>query len=144
MSLWQIRPMQLEDLDAIMIIETLSFKTPWSRESFSNDFNRENSVILVGSECSILAGYLVAWLIVDEIHIGNLAVHPDYRRRGLAQALLNALLLDHPFRARIWLEVRRSNQAALELYGKMGFREAGIRKQYYAAEKEDAIVMVKE
>ena len=91
-----------------------------------------------------MTAYLVAWRVEDELHIGNLAVHPDYRRQGLGTELLARLFSAYPSVRMVWLEVRISNTAAQNLYMKLGFRQISIRKNYYQVEKEDAIIMVKD
>jgi ribosomal-protein-alanine N-acetyltransferase len=138
------RAMESEDLDEVMIIERCSFQSPWSRESFLNDIKRDNAITTVAIIRNHVAAYLVAWRVEDEVHIGNLAVHPDNRRQGLGTALIAGLASLHPPARVAWLEVRVSNKAAQNLYRKLGFREISIRKNYYQIEKEDAIIMVKD
>lgn len=136
--------MRVTDLDAVMAIETEAFFTPWSRDSFLNDIGRVDAVTLVGCTDGVPAGYIVAWLVTDEIHVGNLAVHSDYRRQGLAQALIQTMLRMVRGTTRVWLEVRQSNHPAIQLYHKVGFKDVSIRRKYYQAENEDAIVMSRE
>jgi ribosomal-protein-alanine N-acetyltransferase len=139
-----LAPMTLEDLDEVLEIERLSFKTPWSRAAFRYEIvqNRVARCVVVRAEAR-LAGYLCLWEIGHEIHITNLAVHPHRRGQGLARALLQATLEDG--RARgvtlAFLEVRPSNVEALGLYESLGFSVIGRRKGYYFDTGEDALVM---
>jgi [ribosomal protein S18]-alanine N-acetyltransferase len=136
--------MSIEDLDEVLEIERLSFKTPWSRAAFRYEItqNRVARCLVVRTDGSI-AGYLCLWEIGHEIHITNLAVHPRWRGQGLARALLHAMLEEG--RARgvtlAFLEVRPSNTEALGLYESLGFSVIGRRKGYYFDTGEDALVM---
>jgi [ribosomal protein S18]-alanine N-acetyltransferase len=131
------------DLDSVMVIETLCFRTPWSRGSFEAEFRKPFSTMLVFTERNGISGYIVAWRIEDELHVANLAVHPARRRRGIAETLLRRVLETESGVSWTGLEVRASNDSARALYRKLGFHEAGVRKGYYADEGEDAILMVK-
>jgi [ribosomal protein S18]-alanine N-acetyltransferase len=131
------------DLDSVLILESLCFKTPWSRRSFEAELMKPYGLPLVLSVGGEIAGYVVAWRIEDELHIANLAVQPRLRRTGIAETLLRHVLKTESDASWIGLEVRASNAPARALYRKFGFGEAGIRKGYYADEGEDAIVMVK-
>lgn len=143
---FRIRQMTLEDLGAVDALDRASFKHPWSMELLRRELAHEWSTIYLAEEPEEdrLLGFIVFWLVADEIHVLNLAVHPFHRRRGVAGAMLEAALE----RARqkkcslATLEVRRSNEAALNLYRRFGFRQVGVRKNYYTDEGEDAIVMV--
>ena len=132
-----------EDLDSVMVIESLCFRSPWSRRSFEAEFQKKSGIALVFAEQAGIAGYVVAWRIEDELHIANLAVHPARRRAGIAEGLLRRVLEAEPGISWIGLEVRASNASARALYRKLGFHEAGVRKGYYADEGEDAVLMVK-
>jgi ribosomal-protein-alanine N-acetyltransferase len=139
-----IAAMALDDLDEVLDIERVSFQTPWSRSAFRYELTQNRvarSVVLrVGGE---LAGYVCLWEIGHEIHITNLAVHPRFRRRGVARALLGQTMED----ARrsgvelLFLEVRPTNGEALALYESFGFSVIGRRKGYYFDTGEDALVM---
>lgn len=136
-----------EDLDDVMIIEKLSFPTPWSRQAFYTEITENTYAHYVVARLGQrVIGYAGMWLILDEAHITNIAVHPDYRRQGVGEALLQEMME----RARregaesMTLEVRVSNVAAQRLYEKMGFEKRGIRKGYYTDVKEDAYIMWKE
>jgi [ribosomal protein S18]-alanine N-acetyltransferase len=139
-----LAPMVPEDLDEVLEIERLSFKTPWSRAAFRYEIvqNRVARCVVVRAEAR-LAGYLCLWEIGHEIHITNLAVHPHRRGQGLARALLQATLEDGRTRGvtLAFLEVRPSNVEALGLYESLGFSVIGRRKGYYFDTGEDALVM---
>jgi len=139
-------PATAADLDALMEIEGRSFPSPWSRQFFQAELEKPYATVLVartptpGNE-NIL-GYIVFWLLFDELHILNLAVCPSCRRRGIATRLLEEVL--HQARAHgcriAWLEVRSSNLPALSLYSSLGFRQIGVRKGYYHDTGEDALI----
>lgn len=137
-----IREMTREDVPAIHEIEVLCFPDPWSVESLLAEVSGVNpSFYLVGEIDGRVVGYAGLWRILDEGHITNVAVHPDYRRRHVGELLVANLLkksLERGMRA-FTLEVRVSNEAALGLYQKFGFAVAGRRKNYY--QTEDAFVM---
>ena len=132
-----------EDLDEIMEIEELSFATPWSRYTFIHEIEFPNSIFDVIKIEGRLVGYGGFWHIVDEAHISNIAIHPEYRRKGLGRKLLAHLLeLAVERRAtKATLEVRPSNLAAQRLYGSFGFEVIAVKKNYYADEGEDALIM---
>lgn len=140
-----IRPLVKEDLDELMEIERVSFPTPWSKESYVAELENDFSLYLAACYQGRLVGYAGMWLIVDEGHVTNIAVHPDFRQRGLGVKLLQELMRLAAQRdiKGITLEVRPSNTPALRLYRKMGFVPNGIRKGYYTDSGEDAIVMWK-
>ncbi|MDD4223672.1 MAG: ribosomal protein S18-alanine N-acetyltransferase [Candidatus Cloacimonetes bacterium] len=138
----QIRPRQDSDLPQILKIENQVFRPPWPEEAFQeNDFTRF-WVLCSGDK---LLGYIIYHVVPDEVVIVNFAIDPDFWRRGLGNHLLGHTL--RLIRAEgvntFYLDVRRSNQAALDLYGKYGFRRLGVRKNYYSEPPEDAIVMVR-
>ncbi|MCA1061763.1 ribosomal protein S18-alanine N-acetyltransferase [Rossellomorea aquimaris] len=139
-----IRFMTVDDLDAVMEIENQSFSIPWSREAFLNEMEHNHlSTYLVAVEDNKLAGYCGVWLVVDEAHITNVAVLPDFRGRGLGESLMRKIMgIAIEFGARVMtLEVRVSNMPAQHLYRKLGFQDGGIRKRYYSDNQEDALVM---
>ncbi|WP_254871006.1 ribosomal protein S18-alanine N-acetyltransferase [Bacillus sp. Marseille-Q1617] len=140
----EIRFMTVDDLDAVMEIEHRSFSIPWSREAFYNEIEQNHlSTYLVVEDGERVAGYCGVWLVVDEAHITNVAVLPDYRGQGLGEALMQRIMdISKKVGARVMtLEVRVSNKAAQGLYRKMGFQDGGIRKRYYSDNQEDALVM---
>ena len=130
-------------LEAVAHIETLCFSSPWTAKSLKL-LLRDGNFALVAMEGEVVVGYVGVLLIPpDEFEITNVAVHPDFRRRGVGEALMRALS-EKVFaegQARISLEVRASNEAAIALYRKLGFSSCGLRKNYYAAPREDAIIM---
>ena len=113
-----LRDMKSDDLDEVMAIENASFQSPWNRESFLNDIIRPDAITTVAVIQFHVKAYLVAWWLEDEVHIGNLAVHPDFRKQGLATALIERMLFQNPKFKVIWLEVRVSNREAQNLYQK--------------------------
>jgi len=132
------------DLDQIMEIEELSFPSPWSRRVFEEELGRELSHLKVLRETSgRVVAFVNYWVVHDEIHVLNVATHPDERRRGHARRLMEHVLrVSRIRRARlITLEVRRGNLPAQELYGELGFQPIGVRPRYYE-NSEDAIVMM--
>jgi [ribosomal protein S18]-alanine N-acetyltransferase len=146
---FHIRVMTAEDLPAVMEIEKVAFKNPWSAELLRRELTHDWSTILLAEEPAPggprpLLGFLIFWIVHDELHILNVATDPTERRRGVARAVLSTAL--ERARARrctlATLEVRRSNEPALNLYRAFGFRPVGIRPNYYVDEGEDAIVMV--
>lgn len=139
-----LEPMTIEDLDDVLAIERASFQTPWSRGAFRYELTQNRVArCLVARWGRRLVGYLCLWEIGHEVHVTNLAAHPDLRRRGVARALLNAVLDDAKGRAvsLAFLEVRPTNVEALGLYERFGFRVIGRRKGYYFDTGEDALVM---
>ena len=139
-----LAPMTLDDLDEVLEIERASFQTPWSRGAFRYELtqNRVARSVVVRI-AGRLVGYLCLWEIGHEIHITNLAVRPDFRRRGIARALLSHVM-DGARQSNVelvFLEVRPTNLEALALYESFGFRVIGRRKGYYFDTGEDALVM---
>jgi len=136
------------DIDAVMEIERLSFPSPWSREAIIEELGRawaRLDVVRDGAT-GTLAAFANYWLVADELHILNIATHPQWRRQGHATRLL-AHMIDVaravPCRL-MTLEVRRSNVSAQRLYRRFAFRSVGVRPNYYAEDQEDAIVMLLE
>ncbi len=141
-----ITRMKKEDLDDVMEIEHLSFAVPWSRESFENEIeNNRYACYVVAKQGYKVAGYGGMWLVFDEAHITNIAVHPFYRRRGIGRAILKALIdiAEDNHITSMTLEVRESNIAAQKLYAAFDFKVVGRRKNYYADNREDALLMTR-
>lgn len=144
---FEIRRMTTEDVPAVAELDRVSFSLPWPERSFRFEVtDNPASRCWVAEVEDRLVGVIVAWLLVDEVHIATLATHPDFRRRGIAQALLIHVLktcVDEGARSS-FLEVRASNEAAQALYRKFGYEEAGRRPRYYKDNDEDAILMTLE
>lgn len=141
-----IRPITPRHIDAMVAIERLSFSDPWSREMFRSELEVGGGTYARGVERDgRLVGYLLAVIVADEAHLGNLAVHPDDRRSGLGQMLLEDLLREARRLGvvRITLEVRESNAIARKFYLRNDFIDVAIRKNYYRNPVEDAIVMLR-
>ena len=141
-----IRVLTLGDLDAIEDIEHRSYDPPWSRSMFAGELAKPASLCLGAFEGEQLAGYLIVSRYVDAWHVMNIAVSPDFRRRGIATALLERLfeLTDDRSRRGYTLEVRVSNEGAIHLYERLGFTGRGIRRGYYTDNREDALIMWRE
>jgi len=142
-----IRPMTAADLPAVQLIERASFTTPWPPQAYRQELesNRLAAYLVVTVDEEVIA-YGGVWLMVDEAHVTTFAVHPRYRRRGIGERLLLALMdLSADRHAReATLEVRLSNLGARRLYEKYGFRPVGIRPRYYSDNQEDALIMTTE
>lgn len=140
----EIRPMSLVDVDGVVAIERDSFPSPWSRESFERECGVPGGASWVALEDGSVVGYIISWVICDEIHVGNVAVARRARGRGIGRLLLSRALEDASRRgvALATLEARESNATAMRLYERFSFRPVAIRKRYYADTGEDAIVMI--
>jgi ribosomal-protein-alanine N-acetyltransferase len=136
--------MQPGDLDQVVAIERLSFTMPWSRAAFLYEME-QNQVArcYVMRDGGRVLGYICLWEVADEMHITNIAVHPEERRRGIGRAMLGQVLAEARQRALrlVVLEVRPSNVEARALYESFGFRVVGRRRGYYYDTGEDALVM---
>lgn len=143
-----VRSMTVDDLPGVLDIDRLSFALPWPERSFRFELTENDAAHLLVAETAWggrirLAGYLGYWLLVDEMHISTLAVHPDVRGQGLGERLLMAGL-DQARRQgaeMATLEVRPTNEAAVALYRKHGFQRVGRRRAYYRDNNEDALLM---
>lgn len=145
---FRIRKMALDDLDGVMALEQVAFTNPWSTDMVRRELSQDWSTVLVleqpqGSGFRLL-GFAIFWLVHDEVHILNVAVDPAERRRGAGRALMQAALeLGRAHHCRLaTLEVRRGNVAAIKLYESLKFRAVGLRPNYYADNREDAVVML--
>jgi ribosomal-protein-alanine N-acetyltransferase len=141
-----VTSMREMDLDQVLVLEEMCFSNPWPREVFLYDLRSTDSCSLVLRMGDEVAGYIVGWFVLAELHILNIAVHPQKRRRGLAKILLGELLTRARGRGcrRATLELRASNETASGLYQKHGFRPVATRKDYYQRPVEDAVVMLKD
>ncbi|MGE3841900.1 MAG: ribosomal protein S18-alanine N-acetyltransferase [Vicinamibacterales bacterium] len=140
-----IEPMQLErDLPGIHEVDLASFTNPWTPDMFRAEARSDIARVYVYRvSTGQIIGYCAVWFVVDEMHINNLAVLPEWRHQGAATSLL-AHAFQQARRAgavRATLEVRASNAPARRLYGKVGFRESGVRKGYYTSPGEDAVIL---
>jgi ribosomal-protein-alanine N-acetyltransferase len=137
----EIRRLTYADLPQVVAIERRAFTTPWSLAMFVLELSKPSGVCLAAVVETELAAYLVCSRYDTVWHVMNIAVDPDRRRRGIATALIAALLDRIGDDAQVTLEVRRSNTGALALYERFGFRSAGVRPRYYADNNEDAVIM---
>ena len=144
MEEYVIRKMKREDINDILEIEQLCYgEHHWSYESFAAELDNKISsyrCILKDGKC---LGYMGIWKIVNEAHVTNLSVHPDYQNKKLAHRLLLSTI-DECYQSKIkflTLEVRESNEKAIHLYEKFGFKSLGLRKKYYQDNNEDAYIM---
>lgn len=143
----EITFMRLEDIPEVLTIEQLSFTTPWSRYAFISELTENDRArYLVARIGNRVVGYIGVWLVADEGHITNIAVHPSYRNRGIGRMLLLAMmdLIKRMNGRRVTLEVRVSNTVAQHLYESVGFVGVGVRLGYYLDNNEDALIMWKE
>lgn len=141
---YMIRKMTLDDFEQVVAIDQVSFSLPWPARSFQFELtDNPASRCWVTEVDGRIAAMLVAWFIVDEIHIATIATHPDYRQQGIGKKLLLHTLQSAKEEGAItsFLELRESNDAALEMYRKFGFVECGRREDYYKDNNEDAILM---
>jgi len=141
---YQFRPMRMDDLDAIMVIERQIYPYPWTRGNFSDSLNSGYTaqVLLEGER---IVGYSLMMLVLDEAHLLNLSIAKTYQKQGLGRTLLEHMvaIAKNSQMANMFLEVRQSNISAIALYENMGFNEMAIRRSYYPAAngREDAILM---
>lgn len=127
-------------------LEKICFSDPWSARSIASELENPLSLWLVALDGEAIAGYIGSQSVLDEADMMNLAVAPGYRRQGLGERLVLALLdrLGNRGVCRLSLEVRDSNVPALALYTKLGFRQVGLRPNYYLEPREDARILRKE
>ncbi len=143
-----LRPMTKSDISQVFALDVMSFSLPWPERSYhyeveENLHSRPWVMEDARQTPPRIVGMIVVWMILDEAHVATLAVHPDYRRRGIGQHLLANALLEAQKEGAVlaFLEVRRSNLAAQALYQQFGFVEDGTRPHYYADNGEDAILL---
>lgn len=144
---WKIHKMRQDHLEQVLEVERASFPTPWTKSMFLHEVTSPLSFHFVATTAKtrneIVLCYIIFWMFMEEVHILNVATHPSYRRLGIAHSLL-LYSLDFAYRKGgilYFLEVRRGNQAALNLYQKAGFVTWRVRRQYYADTGEDALIM---
>jgi [ribosomal protein S18]-alanine N-acetyltransferase len=144
-----IEPLEgVEDLEGVLAVDAASFLRPWTRAMYESELrNRQVArIYVVRTSDWRVAGYCATWFIGNEVHVNNVAVRPECRRRGLGSLLVSHVLAiaDGEGRSRATLEVRRSNHAARRLYEGLGFRVAGVRRDYYSEPVEDALILWRE
>lgn len=144
----RFRPVVEADLPRLMEIEAAGFRHPWSERLLRDELRNAWSVLLAAVEegpggAEHMAGYVIVWVVHDELHVLNVATAPEDRRRGVGRALMEAAAALGRSRAcrLATLEVRRSNEPAIALYRALGYRQVGLRPRYYAEENEDALLM---
>ena len=136
-----IRRLTYADLPQVIAIERRAFPTPWWLALFVLELSKPGGVCLAARRDGVLVGYLICSRYDTVWHVMNIAVDTDRRRRGIATALISALLERIGEDAQITLEVRKSNTGAIVLYERFGFRSAGVRRRYYQDNGEDAVIM---
>lgn len=141
--LTRVREMTVEDIPAVYEVEVRSFHNPWMKASFEDELRQKQTDYLVAEEDGKVIGYIGIWDVLGEGNITNVAVDPDYRRKGVGKLLIETLLSRHPSLENVFLEVRAGNVAAQELYKSFGFEVYAVRKGYYRQPHEDAWCMRK-
>lgn len=145
----QVEPLDGDDdLTGVLEVEAESFTNPWTREMYAWELQNRavcHIYVLRTADCRV-AGFCAFWLVVDEIHINNVAVRPIYRGRGFGTALLRRVFVEarRLGARRATLEVRASNHEAQRLYSRLGFAPAGVRRRYYSNPVEDAVILWRE
>ncbi|MCL2874535.1 MAG: ribosomal protein S18-alanine N-acetyltransferase [Defluviitaleaceae bacterium] len=140
-------PMTISHLEDVYEIEMSSFSIPWDRDDFVKELNENDKAIyVVAFFDDKVVGYGGMWHIVNEGHITNIAVLEQYRKNKIGTAILSRMIqiADEKEMIGITLEVRVGNESAMKLYSKFGFKAEGLRKNYYADTKEDAVIMWKD
>ena len=142
----QFTQMKAEHVPQVAQLEKLCFADPWSEKSVASELDNKWALWLVALEGDAVVGYIGSQTAVDETDVMNVAVHPDHRRKGIAEALIERLVSELKARGShaLMLEVRASNVPAISLYEKLGFLQVGLRKNYYRSPKEDALILRKE
>ena len=141
-----IEVMNSSHVAQIAALEKICFSDPWSEKSVASELDNKLAFWLVATEGDTVAGYIGSQTVMDETDMMNVAVHPDFRRQGIAEALVNGLVeqLKTMGSHCLTLEVRASNAPAISLYEKLGFSQIGRRKNYYRNPREDALILRKE
>ena len=142
----KIELMTAAHVPQIAELEKICFNDPWSEKSIASELDNRLSLWLVAMDGDRVAGYVGSQSVLGETDMMNIAVHPDFRRRGIAEELVVKLVEELKVRGNhsLMLEVRASNEPARKLYDKMGFQQVGLRKNYYRNPKEDACILRKE
>ena len=141
-----ITEMNATHVPQVAELERICFADPWSEKSVASELDNKWALWLVALDDDKVAGYIGSQTSIDETDVMNVAVHPDYRRRGIAESLIIRLVEELKTRGShaLMLEVRASNAPAIALYEKLGFVQVGCRKNYYRNPKEDALILRKE
>lgn len=141
----EIKNMELCHVSQVAALEKLCFSDPWSEKSIASELENDLSCWLVAVEGERVVGYVGSQTVLGETDMMNIAVHPDFRRAGVGQTLIRALIraLKERDSRCLTLEVRESNAPARSLYEKMGFSQVGLRKNYYRNPREDACILQK-
>ena len=141
-----ITNMRQEHVTQVAELEKLCFRDPWSEKSVASELNNPLSLWLVAVDGERVAGYVGSQTVMEESDMMNVAVHPDYRKQGIATALIVGLVEELRKRGShsLTLEVRASNETAISVYKKLDFQEVGRRKNYYRNPREDALILRKE
>jgi len=137
----KIRPLSYLDLSQVLSVERRAFTSPWSLSMFVLELTKPSGIHLAALEDSQIRGYLICARYEEAYHVMTLAVDPDHQRRGIASALLEAMLERAGPDANYTLDARVSNTGAISLYERFGFRAVGTRPRYYSDNGEDAIIM---
>ena len=145
---FSLRRMEEEDISAVLEIENLSYPNPWREMTFRGEvYNRPVSFpfVMVHKYQRRIIGYIIFWCMKERAMINNIAVHPDFRRMGIAEAVMHQVLdqIKKAGAGLVTLEVRPSNVAARSLYNKLDFEVLGIKEDYYHDPPEDALIMGK-
>ena len=139
----EIVEMTAKDCREMAELDKKCFAVPWSEKSFLEETKNSLATYLLAKENGKIAGYCGFWRVSGEAQVTNIAVLPEYRRRGIATALAKKMLEMCADDGQVVLEVRESNEAAISLYEKLGFVKAGIRKRFYRNPDEDGITMLR-
>ena len=141
-----ILEMNAAHVSQVAALERICFADPWSEMSIASELQNLWAYWLVAVNGDQVAGYIGSQSSIDEADVMNVAVHPDYRRQGIAESLIEALVAELKNRSihSLTLEVRASNAPAISLYEKQGFVQVGCRRNYYRNPKEDALILRKE
>jgi [ribosomal protein S18]-alanine N-acetyltransferase len=139
----KFEPLKPKHLPAVLAIENKVNIAPWSERSFNNEVDHPHGIFLAAILDGEVIGYGGVWLVVDEAHVINIAIEDGKRRRGIGFEVMQELLRQskEAGMACSTLEVRAGNEAAISMYEKLGYIRAGLRKNYYPVNKEDAVVM---
>ena len=139
----QVRLMTIQDCEQVAAIEAASFSMPWSLQAFTDTVEKENYRYFVAEESGEILGYCGFTYVLDEAEIPNVCVKKEARGRHIGRDMMSALIAEAKQMqlAILYLEVRESNAPARRLYNGLGFREDGIRKNFYEQPKEDAVLM---